>query len=115
MDSLSILYLETINPITSYSRLCRLDVLCSIVLHTILYVLLIMIISKIFSLNISSAVYTNIVLFLIVIMCLGYIGRLARAKSLYNALLKKNVKHDEANRYTIDIMNNGYFTYYFLG
>ena len=115
MDSLSMLYLDTINPLSSYNRLCSLDVLCSIVLHTILYVILIMIIANIFSLNISSAVYTNIVLFLIVIMCLGYIGRLARAKSLYNALLKKNVNHDEANRYTIDIMNNGYFTYYFLG
>ena len=54
MDSLSMLYLDTINPLSSYNRLCSLDVLCSIVLHTILYVILIMIIANIFSLNISS-------------------------------------------------------------
>lgn len=115
MDSLSMLYLDTINPITSYSRLCSLDVLCSIIMHTILYLIIIIVIANIFSLKISSLVYRNIVFFLIVVMCVGYIGRLARAKSIYNALLKKNVKQDEAKRYTMDIMNNGYFTYYFLG
>ena len=84
-------------------------------MHTILYLILINVIANVFSLKISSSIYNKIVCFLVTVMCLGYIGRLARAKSLYNALLKKNIKHDEANRYTIDIMNNGYFTYYFLG
>jgi len=115
MDSLSLLYLDTINPLTSYNRLCSLDVLCSIILHTILYVLIIFIIIRVFSLKISSNNYKNIVYFLLVVMSLGYVGRLARSKSLYNALLKRNVKQHDAKRYTIDIMNNGYFTYYFLG
>ena len=115
MNFLSLLYLDTINPLTSYNRLCSLDVLCSIILHTILYLLIIIIITKVFSLKISSTIYKNIVCFLVVVMTLGYVGRLARSKSLYNALLKRNIKQDEAKRYTIDIMNNGYFTYYFLG
>ena len=48
-------------------------------------------------------------------MCLGYIGRLARSKSLYIALLTKGASQKQALQNTIDIMNNGYFTYYFLG
>ena len=115
MESLSKLYLETINPTVSYNRLCSLDVLCSIIVHTILYLLFIIVISNIFSLKISFNTYKNIVCFLLVVMCLGYVGRLARSKSLYNVLLNQNIKQNEAKRYTIDIMNNGYFTYYFLG
>jgi len=109
------LYLDTINPLTPYNRLCSLDVMCSIFLHTILYVLFIIVIANVFSLKISSKIYKNIVCFLIVVMVLGYIGRLTRSKSVYNALLNKMESQKQAERTTLDIMNNGYFTFYFLG
>ncbi len=115
METLSVLYLDTINPLTPYSRLCSLDVLCSIVLHMILYITFIYVIVHVFSIKLVPKQYTNIVYCLLVVMCLGYIGRLARSKSLYIALLTKGASQKQALKNTIDIMNNGYFTYYFLG
>lgn len=108
MDTFTRLYLDTIHPLSPYSRLCSADVLCSIVLHTIVYILLIKIIDNIFILKIPVTTYKKLFCFLISVMIVGYIGRLARAKSLYKSLNNNTEK-------TETIMHNGYFKYFFIG
>ena len=107
MDKFTALYFETINPLTPYYRLFSMDVLFSIVLHVIVYISFIKIIDCIFTFKIPFNTYKNILYFLIILMMFGYVGRLARSKSLYKTTQKNLEK-------TIDIMNNAYFTYYFI-
>ena len=107
MDKFTSLYFETINPLTPYNRLCSMDVLFSIFLHILIYISFIKIIDCIFKFKIPFNTYQKIVYFLILLMMFGYVGRLARSKSLYKTTQKNLEK-------TIDIMNNAYFTYYFI-
>ena len=48
-------------------------------------------------------------------MSLGYFGRLYRVKSLYASLLKRNMSEKDALESTKNMINNAYFTYYFIG
>jgi hypothetical protein len=46
-------------------------------------------------------------------MILGFIGRLARVKSIYNALLEETDKAT-AREKSMNVIRNAYFTWYFL-
>ena len=48
-------------------------------------------------------------------MVLGYFGRLARSKSIYNAHIARDFSEEDARKNTINLMNHGYFKFYFLG
>ena len=115
MDSYTNVYLDTINPHSPYSRLISTDVLFSIVLHVCLYLVIVILASKIFNFKLTNKMYFHITLTLHIIMILGYIGRLARSKSIYLNLRKRGEDKKQATNNTIKIMHNAYFTYYFLG
>ena len=118
MDVLTNVYFDTVNPLADYSRLIRLDVLFSIVFHLIVYLLIfyygynaIYLFKKFISRK--RMIYTSIIV--LFILCFGYIGRLMRSKSIYNYFILKHYTKQEAVEKTYQVMNNGYFTYYFLG
>jgi len=115
MNSLTNVYLDTINPQTPYKRLLSNDVFLSILLHVVLYLIIVCLVSKLFNLKISKKLYINITISLLFVMIMGYIGRLARSKSIYINLIKNNVNNNLAIEKTMNIMHNAYFTYYFLG
>jgi len=115
MDSLHEIYMETTNPKTNYSRLLHIDIAVSILLHTIAYITMFFIVTKLFKVKVSQDIYFKLVIFLLVIMSLGYFGRLYRVKSLYASLLKRNMSEKDALESTKNMINNAYFTYYFIG
>ena len=114
IESLTNLYFKTTNPETQYKELLSRDVFVSIIFHTISYLILVKIFSFIFSIKISNNSYFKLFLFLIIIMSLGYIGRLYRSKNIYNYYLKYNNKSN-ANLLTRQLINQDYFKFYFLG
>ena len=109
------LYLDTVDPKTNFKRLVSKDVLISIVLHTIIYLAVIYAFTLIFDIKLSSKVYTKISIALLIVMVLGYFGRLARSKSIYNAHIARDFSEEDARKNTINLMNHGYFKFYFLG
>ena len=109
------LYLDTVDPKTNFKRLFSKDVLISIVLHTIIYLAVIYAFTLIFDIKLSSKVYTKISIALLIVMVLGYFGRLARSKSIYNAHIARDFSEEDARKNTINLMNHGYFKFYFLG
>lgn len=109
------LYLDTIDPKTEYERLLSYDVVISVFLHTIIYLAIICIFTFLLDIKLTKNVYIKLGLALIIIMTLGYPGRLARSKSIYNAHLVREFSEKEAREKTINLMNHGYFTFYFLG
>tara|TARA_B100001094_G_C17973067_1_gene691321 strand:+ start:235 stop:582 length:348 start_codon:yes stop_codon:yes gene_type:complete len=115
MDTYTNVYLDTINPQSPYNRLISTDVLASIVLHACFYLIILISVSKIFGFKITNKICFHILLILHIIMILGYIGRLARSKSIYYNLQKRGENKEQAKDNTIKIMHNAYFTYYFLG
>ena len=100
-------YLETIDPLAEYSRLFSEDVLCSVVVHTVLYYLGIQFLFP----RIGLKVPTQLPLILMVVMCAGYIGRLTRSKDIYKSMIGM----ENAREKTISLMHAGYFRYFFLG
>ena len=115
MNSYTNVYLDTIDPLSPYSRLISPDVLFSVVIHACFYLVIIIFTSKLFNFTLTKKLYFHITLTLHVIMVLGYIGRLARSKSIYYNLRKRGESKKEAQNNTIKLMHHGYFTYYFLG
>ena len=109
------IYLSTINPTANYDILFSKEVFISIIVHTVFYIFIIYGLTYIFKFKIDNCTWKKITYSLIVIMILGYIGRLWRSKSIYNALLKQGVNQMTAIKKTMDIMHIGYFRFYFLG
>lgn len=107
-------FFETTHPLTPYSRLAQLDVLVSILFHTVSYLLIVYIFSFLFSLKIKQQTYVKLSIFLLVVMSFGYIGRLYRIKNNYKYLIK-NHDDEDALQITNMLTYNGYYTYYFLG
>ena len=107
-------FFETTNPNSSYNRLVKMDVLLSIIFHTFSYLLIVYIFSFLFGLKLNKHTYLKLFIFLIIVMILGYIGRLYRAKSNYN-YLKSIYGPQQALEITNNLSYNGYYTYYFLG
>jgi len=113
MNIFTKVFFETTNPLTDYKRLLKSDVLFSIIFHNISYISIIYIISKIFNLNLTNEMYKKIIICLFVVMILGYYLRLNRVKTLYKILIKNNNKKIALEK-SKSILNNGYFTFYFL-
>jgi hypothetical protein len=114
-DLFTNVYFETINPKTNYNRLLSIDVLSSIIFHVIFYILIIFSISYLFNFKIDKKTYIKITIFLLIIMVLGYFGRLSRVKSIYNYFINKGFSEKDSLTSSVNILHNGYFTYYFLG
>lgn len=103
------LYFKTTNPNTTYTELLlNPNVYVSILSHVLLYCSIYYMTSKcVFKKNISKEKLKSLSCFLLIVMFLGYIGRLCRAKQLYNVYHNKEKVEQ--------MMNTGYFCWYFMG
>ena len=112
MNYFTDLYFKTIHPSFTYVDLLNIAVFYSILIHTIVYSIIVLIIKKSFNLKIN----TNLLIFsLLAVMTFGYVGRLMRSKSIYNNLIKKGYNDKDATQETVNIMHHGYFRFYFIG
>ena len=112
MNYFTDLYFKTIDPSFTYVELLNMAVFYSIILHTVVYSIIILIINRSFGLKIN----TNILIFsLFAVKTFGYIGRLMRSKSIYNNLIKKGYNDKDATQKTVNIMHHGYFRFYLIG
>lgn len=109
------IYLETIDPEASYYRLLQFDILFSIIFHVFLYISVLYTLDLLFDLNLGQIMYKKIAMVLFVVMIIGYFGRLMRSKNLFNELSYMYPSNIDIRLKTIDIMNNSYFQWYFLG
>jgi hypothetical protein len=103
-------FLKTTDPYTEYSALISFEVIFCILVNLVFYVGAYFILMKLFG---FPKKMTQVVIGLIVIMILGYIGRLARVKSMYNVLLE-NGDQEIAHEIATTQLRNAYFTWYFL-
>jgi|TARA_B110000444_G_C18794411_1_gene574108 hypothetical protein len=112
MNYFTDLYFKTIDPSFRYIELLNIAVFYSIILHTIVYSIIVLIIKKSFDVKINTIF---LIFSLFVVMTFGYVGRLMRSKSIYNNLIKKNYNDKDATQETVNIMHQGYFRFYFIG
>jgi hypothetical protein len=103
-------FLKTTDPRTEYSALVSFEVIFCILVNLVFYAGAYFILIKLFG---FPKKMTQVVIGLIIIMVLGYIGRLARVKSMYNVLLE-NGDQEIAYETATTQLRNAYFTWYFL-
>jgi uncharacterized protein YacL len=103
-------FLHTTDPHTDYNELISFNVLFSIFVHVILYTVAYFLLTRLFNLPKKFFLFIT---GLIVVMILGYFGRLARVKSIYNALLEETDKAN-AREKSMNVLRNAYFTWYYL-
>ena len=108
-------FIDTTDPNTPYSRLLQLDVLSSIVFHIILYLAVLYVFGFVFNIKFSNQVYIRLTFVLLVIMILGYIGRLTRSKYLRDVFIEKGESKEDADIITKNMIRTAYYTHYFLG
>ena len=100
------LFLKTTDPSTSYLRLLSFDVLSSIVFHSLLYTFIVYCLTRMFSFFKLNITFMQMFLVFIVIMCVGYVGRLARVKHVAERIGSKEA--------AMEIVRKAYFVWYFL-
>lgn len=104
-------YKDTINPLNNYNILVSYKVLTVIFIHLIFYYSSYRFLVKLFDLpNKSDLVFG----FLIIILVVGYFGRLARSKSIFRYFIEKGFDEVRSIKLTNKYMNNAYFKWYFL-
>ena len=101
-------YVETTDPQNDYSVIMSMGVLKSVIIHTIFYFT---IYYYLFKFPIKNYI---IIASLVVIMVIGYYGRLYRSKMIYKYHLEEGQEKETAKKITMDYMNQGYFKWYFL-
>lgn len=107
-------YYQTTNPKTDYKELISMNVGKSIFFHTVMYIGFLYLLQFVSNLKIIESKHLfSLTLFLIMIMILGYLGRLMRAKAVYEKELTLSNEED-ALKNTKRIMDNAYFTWFFL-
>jgi len=112
MDIFQNVFLDTTDPRTKYTRLMAIDVGFCIVINIALYIVFYYILIHVFRLPNRM---TFLVGCLIVIMTLGYIGRLSRSKSVFRVYLERGDSHEDAYWKTVKDIRRAYFTWYFMG
>jgi len=104
-------FLKTTDPYTDYSALASFEVIFCILVNLVFYTGAYYILMKLFG---FPKKMMQVVIGLVVIMILGYIGRLARVKSMYNVLLETRGDEAESHEMATTQLRNAYFTWYFL-
>jgi hypothetical protein len=104
-------FLKTTDPRTEYSALVSFEVIFCIFVNLCFYTGAYYILMKLFG---FPKKITQVIIGLIIIMILGYIGRLARVKSMYNVLLETYGDEAESHEMATTQLRNAYFTWYFL-
>lgn len=110
-------YQETIDPENSYNIMFSKNVLTSIFFHVVIYFYSFVFFTKIFKISYlkESKSYDTVLYSLIAIMTLGYFGRMARSKSIYNYYKEQGLSKHDSKKLAIDYINTAYFKWYFLG
>jgi len=111
-DILQNVFLDTTDPKTDYTRLIAFDVVFAIIVNICFYSLFHYLLIKLFRFPQKMTLFVYI---LIVIMVLGYIGRLFRSKSVYRTYLERGFSEKDAYMQTIQDIRYAYFTWYFVG
>ena len=114
LKTFSNIFFETIDPKTDYKRLFSTDIALSILFHSILYLIILFFVAKFANMKITNNGWKRITLILLVIMTLGYFGRLYRSKSIYKSLMLEGSSENEAREKTKELMNKAYFVFYFF-
>lgn len=105
-------YLKSVDPTQSYKSLINRDIIFVIVFHVILYFIFYKFIIEFFEIKDKSNI---LIPTLIMIMVLGYIGRLMRSKSIFNYYIKNGNSTEKSKTMAMHQINNAYFSWYFLG
>ena len=100
------LFLTTTNPSTPYLRLLSYDVLTSIVFHSVMYTFVVYCLTRMFSFFKLNITFVQMFLMFVVIMCIGYVGRLARVKHVAERIGSKET--------AMEIVRREYYVWYFL-
>jgi len=103
-------FLDTTDPNTEFQQLLSSQVFYCIIINVILYTGAYFLLVKLFNL---PKKYTIFIFGITCIMIMGYFGRLARVKSIYNVLIKDNDIHT-AREKAMKTIRSSYFTWYFL-
>lgn len=109
------MFFETTAPESEYSRLLSFDVLFSILFHSVLYILFLHLVGYIFNIKFSKATYKKLFIAIVLIMVVGYPARLMRVKCLRDTLMGYGFDEKTARHIAVSMMNNGYFTWFFMG
>ena len=109
------LFFETTAPESEYSRLLSFDVLFSILFHSVLYILFLYLVGYIFNIKFSKATYKKLFIAIVLIMVVGYPARLMRVKCVRDTLMGYGFDEKTARHIAVSMMNNGYFTWFFMG
>ena len=107
-------FVETTDPNTDFIRLMSVDVVTSILFHSVGYVIALFLFAFIFSIKIPNYSYFKLFAFLLIIMIFGYIFRLGRSKSLRQVFINRGLHEDDARIHAMELIHKGYFTHYFL-
>ena len=107
-------YYQTTHPKTEYKELLSVGVGKSILSHIVMYVGFLYILQFVSNIKIIETKHVfSLVLFLIIIMIFGFLGRLMRAKSIYQKELADHSEEDALNN-TKHLIDNAYFTWFFV-
>lgn len=107
-------YYQTTSPKTNYKELISMNVGKSIFFHTVMYIGFLYLLQFVSNIKIIEGKHLfSLTLFLIIIMILGYLGRLMRAKAVYEKELTISNEED-ALKTTKHNIDNAYFTWFFL-
>ena len=112
LELLYSIFLETTDPVTPYTSLISVGVLASIVLHVLVYLLIYMALAEVFGLANDLFMVTVV---LTLIMVFGYIGRLARSKSIMAIQMENGETIPAARQIAKQTLRPAYFTWYFMG
>lgn len=102
------LYKLSTDPDTEYLTLIKNpEVYMSILIHTILYTLSLIVITHIvFKISLDTLLIIRLIIFFVVVMFFGYIGRLARSKNLMKTFKNKKIVKN--------MIDKAYIQWYFL-
>tara|TARA_B100000073_G_scaffold291545_1_gene254580 strand:+ start:478 stop:807 length:330 start_codon:yes stop_codon:yes gene_type:complete len=109
MESSCRLFYETTDPKTPYLRLLSIDVWMNVFIHAIVYTAVYYVLLCIFQdkRNVSLQKLIYVWMGLVLLMLVGYVGRLCRVKCLANVL--------ESDEEAVKQLRPAYFVWYFVG
>jgi len=115
MDLMYSTFLDTTDPDTPYTSLLSVGLGVSIILHTSAYILVYICLAELFDLPADMLTLGYLVVGLLVIMVAGYIGRLARSKSIMAVQVNRGENRETARQIAKQTLRPAYFTWYFMG